>query len=52
MIKDDSTELITPVHSGSTAHFNDINIPYYEKIPKIGEIPLLLTWRFVKILLF
>ena len=39
--KHDKTELITSFHSLSTAHSNDINISYYEKIPKIVKIPLL-----------
>ena len=33
-------KLITPFHSESTVHSNDINISYYEKTPKIGENPL------------
>ena len=39
--KHDTTELLTPFHSESTAHFNDIDISCYEKIPKIGKTPLL-----------
>ena len=38
----DTTEVITPFQSESTAHFNDINISYCEKIPKIGENPLII----------
>ena len=41
-IEHDTTELITPFHSESTAHSNDINISYYEKTPKIGENPLII----------
>ena len=37
----DTMKLITSFHSESTAHSNDISIPYHEKIPKISEIPLL-----------
>ena len=37
----DTTELLTPFHSESTAHSNDINISYYEKISKIGKNPLM-----------
>ena len=41
-IEHDTTELITSFHSESTAHSNDINISYCEKISKIiGENPLL-----------
>ena len=29
----DTTELITPFHSESTVHSNDINISYYQKLP-------------------
>ena len=36
-----TTKLITPLHSELTAHSNDINISYFEKIPKIGKNPLL-----------
>ena len=39
-IEHDTTEVITPFHSESTAHSNDINISYYEEILKIGENPL------------
>ena len=35
-----TTKLITSFHSESTVHSNDINILYYEKIPKIGKNPL------------
>ena len=45
-IEYDTTELITPFHSESTAHSNDINISYYEKIPKIGENPLIIDLVF------
>ena len=42
----DTMKLITPFHSESTAHSNDINISYYEKIPKIGENPLIIDLAF------
>ena len=42
----DTTELNTPFHSESTAHSNDINISYYEEIPKIGENPLIIDLVF------
>ena len=42
----DTTESVTPFHSESTAHSNDINISYYEKIPKIGENPLIIDLTF------
>ena len=45
-------KLVTPFHSESTAHSNDINLSYYEKIPQIGENPFIITWRFVEILPF
>ena len=35
------TKLITSSHSESNARSNDINIVYYGKYPKTGEIPLL-----------
>ena len=39
-------KLITPFHPESTVHSNDINISYYEKIPKIGENPLIIDLAF------
>ena len=48
--KHDITKVITPVHSESIVQSNDINISYYENLPKIGEIPK--TWPFVQILPF
>ena len=39
-------KLIMSFHSESTAHSNDINISYYEKIPKIGENPLIIDLAF------
>ena len=45
-IRHDTTELIAPFHSESTAHSNDINISYYEKISKIGENPLIIDLAF------
>ena len=42
----DTMKLITSFHSESTAHSNDINISYYEKIPKIGENPLIIDLAF------
>ena len=42
----DTVKLITPFHSESTAHSNDINISCYEKIPKIGENPLIIDLAF------
>ena len=47
-IEHDTTELITPFHSESTAYSNNINISYYEKIPKIGENPLIIDLAFHK----
>ena len=44
-IEHDTTELITLFHSESTAQFNDINISYCGKIPKIGENPLIIVNR-------
>ena len=44
--KHDTTKLITPFHSELTAHSNDINISYYEKIPKIGENALIIDLVF------
>ena len=41
-VKHDTTELITPFHSELTVHSNDISILYCEKIPKIGENPLII----------
>ena len=37
----DTTKLITLFHSESTAHSNDINILYRQKLPKSMKIPLL-----------
>ena len=34
-----ATKLIPSFHSGSTAHSNDLNISYHEKLPKINENP-------------
>ena len=45
-IEHDTTELITPFHSESTAHSNDINISYYQEIPKIGANPLMIDLAF------
>ena len=42
----DSIKLITPFHSESNAHSNNINISYYEKIHKIGENPLIIDLVF------
>ena len=42
----DTMELITSFHSESTAHSNDINISYCQKIPKIGENPLIIDLVF------
>ena len=42
----DTTKLITSFHSESNAHSNDINISYYEKVPKIGENPLIIDLSF------
>ena len=42
----DTMQLITPFHSESTAHSNDINISYYEKISKLGENPLIIDLAF------
>ena len=36
----DTVKLTMLFHSEPTAHSNDIKISYYEKIPKICEIPL------------
>ena len=38
-IEQDRIKLITSLHSESTVHSNDINISYFEKLLKIGEIP-------------
>ena len=46
VIEHDTTELITLFHSESTAQFNDINISYCGKIPKIGENPLIIDLVF------
>ena len=51
-IEHDTTKLITPFHSESTAHFNNINILSCEKIPKIGENPLIIDLVFDEILPF
>ena len=45
-IEHDTVELITPFHSESSTHSNDINISYYEKVPKIGENPLIIDLVF------
>ena len=37
----DTAKLITPFQSESTALSNDINISYYEEIPKIDENSLI-----------
>ena len=42
----DTTELIISFHSESTVHFNNINISYLLKIPKIGENPLIIDFAF------
>ena len=42
----DAMKLITPFHSESTTHSNDINILYYEKLPKISENPLIIDLPF------
>ena len=42
----DTMKLIMSFHSESTAHSNDINISYFEKIPKIGENPLIIDLVF------
>ena len=42
----DRTKLITSVHSESTAHSNNINISHCQKIPKIGENPLIIDLVF------
>ena len=39
-------KLIKPFHSESTVHYNDINILYFEKLPKIGENPLIIDLVF------
>ena len=39
-------KLIMSFHSESTTNSNDINISYYEKIPKIGENPLIIDFTF------
>ena len=56
-IEHDTTELITPFHSESYAHSNDINISYYDKYPKFVKIPLLYrlgvsskVWHFCNVL--
>ena len=38
--KHDTMKLIASLQSESTAHFNNINILYHGKLPKIGENPL------------
>ena len=37
----DTMKLTTSFHLESTVHSSDINISYREKLPKIGENPLL-----------
>ena len=47
-IKHDTTELITPFHSESTAHCDVIiNISYYGEILKINEKPLIIDLEFL-----
>ena len=48
----DTMKLIASLHSESTGHSNDTNIAYYSKLPKTGENPLIIDWRFVIILPF
>ena len=42
----DTTKIVTSFRSESTAHYNDINISCYEKIPKIGENALIIDLPF------
>ena len=42
----DTTKLITSFYSESSAHSNDVNISCNEKIPKIGENPLIIDLAF------
>ena len=42
----DTTELIIPFHSESTAHSKNINISYYKEISIIGENPLIIDLAF------
>ena len=59
-IKHDTTELITPYHSESTAHSDVIiiiiiiiiNISYYGEILKINEKPLIIDLEFLSNLSF
>ena len=44
--KHDTTEVLASFHSESAAHSNDINMSYYEKIPKICENPLIIDLVF------
>ena len=39
-------KLIASLQSESTAHFNNINILYHGKLPKIGENPLIIDLAF------
>ena len=39
-------DTIIPFHSESTAHSDDTNISYYEKLPEIGENPLIIDLVF------
>ena len=47
--KNDTTKLIALFHSESNTHSNDISISHYEKLPKIGKMSKMATWRFIKI---
>ena len=38
-IEHDTTEILAPFRSKSSANSNDINISYCEMMPKIGENP-------------
>ena len=44
--KHDTVKIIASLQSESTAHFNNINISYHEKLPKIGENPLIIDVAF------
>ena len=50
--KHDTTELLTPFHSQSTAHFNDIDISCYEKNTQNWQNPLIIVLAFHPILPF
>ena len=43
---DDTMNLSMSFHSESTAHSNDNIISYCEKVPKIGENPLIIDLAF------